>query len=136
MFDGSLPSNYIGLSLNIPVLNLSSKGEVGQRIVALETARIDRQNQAQTLAQQVSAQHRTLTASLLKIELAKANLEVAEATLVADRALRDAGRAIEKDVLASVRSVDEAKTQLEKALSDYQLAQIELDRLTGSLRVQ
>ena len=82
----------------------------------------------------MAAQHRILTASLLKIDLAEANLKVAESTLVADRALRDAGRAIEKDVLNSANAVDEAKSQLEKALADYLLAQIELDRLTGSLQ--
>jgi len=66
--------------------------------------------------------------------LAEANLRVAEATLSADRALRDAGRSIEKDVLNSIRAVDEAKNQLERALADYQLARIEVDRLTGQLK--
>lgn len=133
MLNASLPSSYIGLNLSIPARNLANKGELGQRIAALESARIDLQSQQHSLSQQVTAQHRILTASLLKIDLAEANLRVAESTLVADRALRDAGRALEKDVLNSANAVDEAKSQLEKALADYQLAQIELDRLTGNL---
>ena len=133
MLDASLPSSFIGLNLSVPARRLASKGELGQRIANLETAKIDLQSQKQSLQQQVSAQHRILKASLIKIELAEANLKVAESTLQADRALRDAGRAIEKDVLNSANAVDEAKSQLEKALADYQLAQIEMDRLTGEL---
>ena len=134
MLDASLPSSFIGLNLSIPARRLASKGELGQRIASLERTKIELQSQRQSLQQQVSAQHRTLKASLIKIELAEANLKVAESTLTADRALRDAGRAIEKDVLSSANAVDEAKSQLEKALADYQLAQIELDRLMGALK--
>lgn len=134
MMDASIPSSYFGLNLSIPIRNLRYKGNLGQRIASLETAKIDLNSQRQILHQQVTAQLRTIESTLIKIELAKANLRVAEATLSADRALRDAGRSIEKDVLSSIRGVDEAKNQLERALADYQLARIEIDRLTGQLK--
>jgi outer membrane protein TolC len=69
----------------------------------------------------------------LQVSLAKANLDLAEATLVADRALAEVGRVIQKDLLESIRTVDDARTQVEQAKGDYQLALIELERLKGTL---
>ena len=57
----------------------------------------------------------------------------AEDTLAADQALRNAGQAIEKDVLESLRDFNNARVEVEKARSDYNLATVELARLTGSL---
>ena len=69
----------------------------------------------------------------LQIDLAAANLVAAEQTLSADRALRDAGRAIQKDVLESIRDFNNARVDAEKARADYNLALIELSRLRGAL---
>ena len=51
----------------------------------------------------------------------------------AERALRDAGRAIEKDVLESLRDLDNARAEVERARSDFALAGVELERLQGEL---
>ena len=60
------------------------------------------------------------------------NLRVAEKTLLADRSLRTAGRKTAKDLLSSIRAVDDAKTTYERSISDYHLALIELQRLMGN----
>ena len=74
-----------------------------------------------------------MEAAFLQVSLARANLDLAEQTLSADRALADAGRVIQKDLLESIRGVDDARAQLEQAKVDYQLALIELERLKGTL---
>ena len=51
----------------------------------------------------------------------------------AERALLEAGRTLQKDVLEAIRAVDTARADLQKAGADYQLAIIELERLKGSL---
>ena len=63
--------------------------------------------------------------------MAKQNIIVAEKTLEADKTLRDLGRNVEKDVLASIQSLKDARTQLAKAKVDQQQALLELARLKG-----
>jgi outer membrane protein TolC len=72
-------------------------------------------------------------AASVQVNLAMANLTYAEQTLMAERALREAGRVIQKDLLESMATVDDALTQVEQARGDFQLALIELERLKGSL---
>ena len=86
-----------------------------------------------SIHQQVRAQIRILQSAKIKAELAQANLKVAQKTLSVDRALRDAGRKLEKDVLDAIRTVEDARGQVEKSTVDYQLAMIELLRLQGKL---
>tara|TARA_B100000519_G_C13873545_1_gene264821 strand:- start:143 stop:382 length:240 start_codon:yes stop_codon:yes gene_type:complete len=78
-------------------------------------------------------QVRAVEAAVVQVNLASANLRFAEQTLNAERALREAGRVIQKDLLESMASVDDARTQVEQAKGDYQLALIELERLKGTL---
>ena len=78
-------------------------------------------------------QSRAVEAASVQVSLARANLDLAEQTLSADRALTEAGRVIQKDLLESIRGLDDARTQLEQAKGDYQLALIELERLKGTL---
>ena len=87
-----------------------------------------------SITQQVQRQIRELQATQTKAKLAAVNLRVAEKTLSADRALRDAGRSIEKDVLASIKAVEDARVQYERALADHQLARVELLKLQGAIR--
>ena len=70
---------------------------------------------------------------MAQVNLARANLDLAIKTLDADRALTEAGRVIQKDLLESIRTVDDARAQLEQAKGDYQLAIIEMERLKGTL---
>ena len=63
--------------------------------------------------------------------MAEQNIVVAEKTLEADKTLRDLGRNVEKDVLASIQSLKDARTQLAKAKVDQQQALLELARLKG-----
>jgi hypothetical protein len=79
-------------------------------------------------------QLRTLEQVQTKIELHRLNILVAEKTLQTDQALRNAGRNIEKDVLASIKAVEEAKVNYERAVVDGVLAWVELQKLKGELK--
>ena len=128
-----LPGQFIGLNLNIPLLNWGARGEVQQRKAELSKAKADLTAMNVSIHQQVRAQIRILQSAKIKSELAQANLKVAQKTLAVDRALRDAGRKLEKDVLDAIRTVEDARGQVEKSTVDYQLAMIELLRLQGNL---
>lgn len=123
----------LGATLSVPLGNRADRGAADMSAAELTRAREARAAYERTLEQQVRAQVRAVQLAQLQIDIASANLVAAEETLAADRALRDAGRAIEKDVLESIRDVENARVAAEQALADYNLALIELNRLRGAL---
>lgn len=124
---------YIGGELSTPLGNRSDRGSVMQKEASLATLRISRQAQERAVEQSVRSQIRSVESARLKLDLALANLDLAEQTLGAERALQDAGRALQKDVLASIKTVDDAKVAVEQARVDHALAVVELMRLRGAL---
>ena len=133
MSSGDLRSWAVGAELSVPLGNRVDRGSYQQRLADLQSATLSREAAERALAQQVRAQVRAVRSARLQVQLAQANLVAAQATLEADQALRDAGQAIEKDVLESIRDVDTARINAEKAQADYNLALVELNRLRGVL---
>jgi outer membrane protein len=133
MLNGGLPGHFVGLNLSMPLGNWADKGGLAESIAQLEKARSDLDAMESSLEQRVRAQVRAIRSAAAKRELASANLELAKKTLETDRALRDAGRSIEKDVLDSLKSVENARAETLKSLSDYNLALIELALLKGQI---
>ncbi|MBM74271.1 MAG: hypothetical protein CMK59_02620 [Proteobacteria bacterium] len=129
-----LPGSYVGLSLSSPIGNWADKGQYEQRIADLKKAHLEVESLEQSLIQQTRQQVRILRSSEIKIRLAQNNVSVAEKTLAADRKLRDAGRKIEKDVLDSIKNLDEAKVALVRAQADHSQALLELARIQGALK--
>jgi outer membrane protein TolC len=134
MILGDLPGRYIGLNLEVPIANWGDRGAYQQKKIALDKSHKEREQQIQTITQQVYLQLRTLEQVQTKIELHRLNILVAEKTLQTDQALRNAGRNIEKDVLASIKAVEEAKVNYERAVVDGVLAWVELQKLKGELK--
>lgn len=131
MWNFDLPGNFIGLTLNVPIANWAERGENSQRLAELQKARQEEQAMEQSVIQQMRSQLRIIKAAEVKTQLALANLKLAEKNLETDRALRDAGRKIEKDVLDAIQAVRDAQNQYERVVVDYLIATIELDRLQG-----
>ena len=133
LVSGDLRTWYVGADLTVPLGNRVDRGLMAQRVAELEAARTGRLSAERALAQQIRAQVRAVRSAQLQVQLSEANLKAAEDTLAADQALRDAGRAIQKDVLESIRDFNNARNDAEKSRSDYNLALIELSRLRGAL---
>jgi len=133
LFGGELPEWSLGGSLSMPLLGRSDRGQYLQRSAEAAKARSERMNMERQIRSSVRMQVRAVEAAFLQVNLAVANLTFAEQTLAAERALREAGRVIQKDLLESMATVDDALTQVEQARGDYQLALIELERLKGTL---
>ena len=133
MLDGDLPEWYIGGNLSAPLGNRVDRGNVLSAQAELGRARVERESLERAIAQQVRAHVRTIESARAQLDLAALNLDLATQTLAADRALREAGRAIERDVLESMKNLDDARVAVEKARADYALALVELDRLSGAL---
>ena len=129
-----LPGSYVGINLDVPIANWGDRGTVEQRSIDLDKARQALQNMEYSLMQQAQTQLRTLQSAEQKAELAKLNLEVAQQSLAADRALQEEGRNIEKDILASLQTAQDAQIQYERALADYVLAWVALRRLQGNVQ--
>jgi outer membrane protein TolC len=133
LLSGDLRQWYIGADLTVPLGNRADRGTYEQQLSAVEQARTSMMAQELAVDQLVRAQLRAVKLARLQITLAEANLKAAEDTLSADRALRDAGRAIQKDVLESIRDFNNARVAVERARADYNLSLIELSRLRGAL---
>ena len=133
VFGGDLPFWSLGAEVTVPLLTRADRGEFHNQQAVAGKARIDREAIERSIDQQVRAQVRTLSSASMSVTLAEANLRFAEETLAAQRALQNAGRAIQKDVLEAIRDVDNARVELVKARADAALALVELNRLRGSL---
>lgn len=130
---GRLYDVYVGGTASIPLLDRADRGAYLQAQADYTRAKLEREQLERTVTQQVLAQIRVLESARTKVDLAEANLVFAEQTLTAERALQEAGRAIQKDVLDAIRAADDARVQLERAKADFQVALIELERLKGTL---
>ena len=135
LFSRQLPGSYVGLSLSAPLGNWADKGQHQQRIADLEKSTLELETLKLNLTQQTRQQVRILRSSEIKIQLAQNNVSIAEKTLAADRKLRDAGRKIEKDVLDSIKNLEEAKAALVRAQADHSQALLELARIQGILKI-
>ncbi len=133
LFSGQLPEWSIGANLSVPLGNRADRGNLNSAAATYQKMRLQQLSLERTISQQVRAQAAALQTAAVQVQLSKANLRLAEQTLAAERALLDAGRSLQKDVLASIRGVDTAKAELQKASADYQVAIIELERLKGNL---
>ena len=76
----------------------------------------------QTLTQQTRAAIRALTSAQLKYDLAQANLKLAKQTDTTDRALRDAGRKTQTELLNTMKALEDAQLSVERAQTDYLLS--------------
>jgi len=130
---GALHDWYLGGDLAVPLGNRADRGSLQQKDAALGEARISRESLERSVRQQVRSQVRAVEQARLKLDLARANLDLAQQTLAAEKALQDAGRALQKDVLDAIRTVDDAKVAVEQARADHALAVVELGRLRGAL---
>ena len=131
--NGDLPFWSLGADVTFPLLDRAERGAYGDKSAVAAKARIEREAIERSIDQQVRAQVRVLSSANLSVTLAEANLRFAEETLASQRALQNAGRAIQKDVLESIRDVDDARVELVKAHADAAIALVELNRLKGSL---
>ena len=133
LFSGELPRWSLGANLSVPLGNKADRGALQSRTATAEKVRLQRMDLERSIAQQVRTQVARIETARSQLDLAEANQRLAEQTLTAERALLDAGRSLQKDVLEAIRAVDNARLDVERAITDYQLAIIELERLKGSL---
>jgi len=133
IFDADARTWSVGADFTMPLGNKADRGAIDQSKADLRSARLELEGRERSLAQEVRTQVNTLETAWKQVELAQANLRLADATLSAERALADAGRSVQKNVLEAMRAVDDARLNVEKAKADYLVAIIELERLKGSL---
>lgn len=134
LFDeDAFPFVQLGGQLTVPLGNRTARGQAESSAVALEQRRLATTDLEANVSAQVRQQVRVLQAAERRVELADANLRLAEQTLAAEEALMDAGRGIQRDVLEARTEVDRTRAEAAKARTDHRLARVELLRLQGQL---
>ncbi len=129
----TLPEWTLGARLDVPLFNLADRGALQQRIAEASKAEIDVRSMQGVLSQQARAQVRTIASARRMVELARIGVTLAEQTLSAEKANVLEGRVIQTQLTTALKDLDTARADAEKALTDYQIAVVELQRLKGSL---
>ena len=130
---GDFRDYSLGAQLSLPLFNRADRGALGQAEAAATLAELDVRRLEDGLTQAARAQVRTLEAASRDVELARLNVRLAEETLAAEQARLAEGRALQRDVSEALKGLDTARTEAERALTDYLVAVVELERLKGSL---
>ncbi|HMV66329.1 MAG TPA: TolC family protein [Myxococcota bacterium] len=128
---GNFPQFAVGGTFSMPLGNRAALGQLqraGSELALQETALAEAERQ---LRADVDQQLRVLRSARQKVELADANVRLADETLRAEEALAAAGRAILKDVLEARDGLDKARAEAVRARVEVRLAEVELERLTG-----
>lgn len=128
-----LPTASISADLALPLRNRAANGQVASAAAELQLAELDVAELERGVAAQVELQVMNLESARRRVELADANLRLAEETLGAEEALARAGRSIQKDVLEARTAADRARAEAFKARTDYRTAVVELLRLQGQI---
>lgn len=133
MFGGALPQWTLGANLSVPLGNAADRGSYQAQAAEAEKASLQVASTTNSLRQAARAQVRALQTARLSVELAGQNLQLAEETLRAEQARFGEGRTLQQDLIQSARDRDTARVEYQRALTDYQLALVELMRLQGTL---
>lgn len=132
----NLPQAALSGLFVVPLGNRAARG--GRAVAQGEVYQNERivADMERTVAAQTEEQVRALQSARQRMDLADANLRLAEETLQAEEALATAGRAIQKDVLEARTEVSRTRAEAAKARTDYRLAQALLLKLQGQLTAE
>lgn len=119
--------------LVVPLGNRAARGSRDGALASMHAQDVALQKLEAQVRSQVAQQVMELNSAARRVDLADANLRLAEQTLQAEEALAEAGRSIHKDVLEARQAAESARVEAAKARTDYRLAQVELLRLQGQL---
>ncbi len=134
--ENNQPSYSVRGVFNVPLGNRAARGELSRLSAVLAQREQELRGQERQIAAQVEEQVRALQSARQQMDLADANVQLAEETLAAEEALASAGRTLQKDVLEARTEVDRTRAEAAKARTDYRLAQALLLKLQGQLTEQ
>ncbi len=127
------PFLSIAGQFSVPLGNRAARGSRDTNAATVSQRQRELADLERSVSAQVEQQVLSLHSARRRMELADANLRLAEQTLQAEEALASAGRNIQRDVLEARTELDRAKADAAKARTDYRLAQAQLLRLQGQL---
>lgn len=130
---GDLPSWSLGARLSLPLFNLGDRGALAEAKADATRATLDLRAMEGTVSEQARAQVRALVSARRTVDLTRLQVTLAEETLSAETARLSEGRSLPKDLVTARKDLDAARAEAEKALTDYQVAVVELERLKGTL---
>jgi multidrug efflux system outer membrane protein len=126
---------YLSLqgTFSVPLGNRAARGSARSALADLRSRELGHEELKRSVRAAVHQQVRVLLSSRQQVELADANLRLAQETLAAEEALFDAGRTILKDVLEARTAVDQARSESVRSRTAYRQGEVELLRLQGQL---
>jgi outer membrane protein TolC len=135
LFAGEQPEVQLSGQFDVPIGNRAARGDRDSAAAVVERRKMELADLERAVSAEVEDQVRTLASAGQRVSLADANLRLAQDTLAGEEALMAVGRTIQKNVLEARNAVAQARVDLSRAHTDFELAQARLLQLQGQLTV-
>jgi len=133
IFDNRFQSWSMGLSASIPIGNEAAKARVQQAILSRLQRLSTREAREQAVTQEVLNAVDTVEAGWQRIMAARQSTAASARTFQAEQRQFDVGARTSTDVLDAAASLAEAQLAEIRAVTDYQIALVDLAFATGTL---
>jgi outer membrane protein len=134
--ESATPGFSVGGVFSMPLGNRAARAEHARAGSVVAQRRRELGELALSVRSDVEANVRTLASSMTRVELADANVRLADASLAAEEAKVREGVTLHKDALEARQALASARGEAVRARGDYRLAQVELLRLQGLLTAE
>jgi len=133
LIDGRYYQYSAGVTIEVPLSNTQARADYSQVRIGLEQARLNLQQQQESVTLEVKKAVTNLQSDLKSIEATRIARELAEENLRNQKARYDVGLATTKDLLDYLDRLTEAKFLETNALTTYATDLAELRRVEGTL---
>ncbi|MFC1783255.1 TolC family protein [Planctomycetota bacterium] len=133
MAENDFVDHRMGLTLQVPMGNKSAKSRLRQAILQHQQRLISKKQRELLIRKEVLNAVDQMEANWQRVAASRLNAELALRTFQAEQRLFDQGRSISYNLLNALASYANALSAEIRALTEYQIAQVDLAYATGSL---
>jgi outer membrane protein TolC len=131
-FNGSSPDYYVGLNLNIPIRNRVAKADQFRSELEYRQAELRLEQLKKQVRIEVRNAQYALDQTGARVEAARKARDLAQRTFDITKKEQELGAGSIYQTLSAQRDLALAELDLVSALTTYQKAKVELDRVTGA----
>ena len=133
MAENDFVDHRMGLTLQIPMGNKSAKSRLRQAILQHQQRLLSKKQRELLIRREVLNAIDQMEANWQRVAASRLNVELALRTFEAEQRLFDQGRSISYDLLNALTSYANALSAEIRALTEYQISQVDLAYASGAL---
>ncbi|HZT74368.1 MAG TPA: TolC family protein [Terriglobales bacterium] len=132
VFQGNYPTYTVGLQLNIPITNHSGQADVVRAQLELQQTQLQQQQQTNQIILEVRNAQFTVQQDRAAVAAAQEAVRLQQETLDAAQKKFNLGATTITEVITDQNALTQAQSNLVAALTNYEEAKVNLERLTGT----